>query len=250
MLVLKSLLALSIPLAILQPTWMGFAAVSPQLPSSLPKTQKISLEFPPAPNRGAPRSTAGGGVRGDETSCRVADSIPLTPLLPREKIGLTTKGNPTIFVYVPQTTATQAEFLIVNRRGREVYETKLALPSSPGIIQIPLPESVNLEVGRDYLWQFSVLCDPSDRTSDEFVQGWVQRTELPSEVKTKVDRAIGLDRAQLYASERIWYEALSSLAELPGSERQEWEELLNSVGLSAIASEPLIECCKLQAQTD
>uniref|UniRef100_A0ACD5GQY3 DUF928 domain-containing protein n=1 Tax=Desertifilum tharense IPPAS B-1220 TaxID=1781255 RepID=A0ACD5GQY3_9CYAN len=156
---------------------------------------------------------------------------------------MTAKGNPTIFVYVPQMTATEAEFLLVNRRGQEVYEVKLALPTAPGVVQIRLPESVNLEVGVDYLWQFSVLCDPSDRTSDEFVQGWLQRQELSAEAKAKVEAATGLNRAKVYASERIWHETLETLVGLPPADRREWEELLKSVGLEAIASEPPLECC-------
>ncbi|MDK3155533.1 DUF928 domain-containing protein [Kamptonema cortianum] len=239
----QSWLLLSLPISLLFPAWMGFAAVSPQLPSSTRVDSRISLEFPPPPNRGAPRSTAGGGVRGEEASCRVGEGTRLTPLIPPEKIGMTAKGNPTIFVYVPQMTATEAEFLLVNRRGQEVYEVKLALPTAPGVVQIRLPESVNLEVGVDYLWQFSVLCDPSDRTSDEFVQGWLQRQELSAEAKARVEATTGLNRAKVYASERIWHETLETLAGLPPADRREWEQLLKSVGLEAIASEPLLECC-------
>uniref|UniRef100_A0ACD5GQM4 Uncharacterized protein n=1 Tax=Desertifilum tharense IPPAS B-1220 TaxID=1781255 RepID=A0ACD5GQM4_9CYAN len=55
----KSWLLLSLPISLLFPAWMGFAAVSPQLPRSPRVDSRMSLEFPPPPNRGAPRSTAG-----------------------------------------------------------------------------------------------------------------------------------------------------------------------------------------------
>ncbi|MEH2265463.1 DUF928 domain-containing protein, partial [Nostoc sp.] len=53
----------------------------------------------------------------------------------------------------------------------------------------------------------------------------------------------------IYAEAGIWHEALTSLVQLRQTEpnnfkaRLDWRQFFKSVGLSAIASEPLIDCC-------
>ena len=227
----KSICLLGILVGVFSPTVLSFASWSPRA---------ISLEFPPAPQRGSPISTAGGGVRGDKTSCSAGET-PLTALMPaRDNIGKTVAANPTFFVYVPQTTATKAEFILVDDRWHEVYETTVELPESPGVIKLSIPETAPaLEIDRNYKWQFAIICDPQDRFSDEWIEGEIRRIPLDSQLKTAIDRADPFRRAQLYANARIWNDTLSILAELRESHQREWEEFLQSVGLDAIASAPL-----------
>lgn len=240
----KSISISSILASLFSTAAASFAVVPVQLPSQSNWESKIAMEWPEVPNRGGPESTAGGGTRGEIASCSQGET-PLTALMPtRNNIGKTAAAKPTFFVYVPKTTAAKAEFLVVDSEGNDVYEKTFELHNTTGIVKLNLPKTApDLEIGKEYEWQFAIVCDPEDREADEFIQGEIERAELSQELKTKIDRAEPLDRAKLYAGERIWNDTLAILAELRSSNEKEWKELLKSVGLEAIASAPLTSCC-------
>jgi hypothetical protein len=224
---------------------------------------KVSLEFP-VDNVGQPASTIGGGVRG--SSClekSQEEKMPLIGLMPiRNELNkrtrvpanqtLTVAANPTFFVYVSETTAKSAEFLLFNdqEQDNEVYQATLQLPtapsssvSTPGIVKVSLPANVSLETGKNYRWVFALNCiaPDGDLSGTLYVDGWIQRTELSPDLKTKIEQATPLEQAQLYAQARIWSETLMLASQLRSSKPDEWEELLNSVGLTEIAQAPFIE---------
>jgi hypothetical protein len=230
---------------------------------------KASLKFPVTDNIGQPNGgSSGGGTRaggssgrGTRGSCSVPNQMPLTSLMPirnpenqRTRLPvnptLTVAANPTFFLYVPTTTAQYAEFLVYDAQDNEVYQTILQIPKLPtsgvstsGIVKLSLPANVSLETGKNYRWVFAISCMTSegDMSSNRFVEGWVQRTDLSPDLKTKIDHATPLEQAKLYAEARIWSETLTIAAQLRTSKPDEWEELLKSVGLGAIAQAPFIE---------
>jgi hypothetical protein len=193
--------------------------------------------------------------------------MPLTALMPRNPLTnrpvnqtLTVAANPTVFVYVPET-STQfenlvfAEFSVSDDQDNEVYQTTFPLPtvlssdvssssvSTPGIVKLTLPADVRLETGKNYRWVFQLSCGKAnaERFFGRYVEGWIQRTELSSELKTKIEQATPLEQAKLYATARIWSETLMLAAQLRSSQPAEWEELLKSVGLTEISQAPFIE---------
>ncbi|NET35663.1 MAG: DUF928 domain-containing protein [Cyanothece sp. SIO1E1] len=204
-----------------------------------------SLEFPPTGGRGAPGRTIGGGIRGD--SCIDTKGTPLTALMPGDQVAKTVTPHPTFFWYVPETTAKQAEFFISDESGNKVYQGTILLAETPGVLKMQLPEtSLDLETNQNYYWEFAIICDPLDRTRDAYVQGMIQRTELNLDLQTRLGEADLLERAQLYAKEQIWQDTLTIAAQLWRPNRYIWVGLLNSVGLDAIAQEPLVDCCQVQ----
>jgi hypothetical protein len=233
---------------------------------------KVIVQVPEDQNVGQPPSTAGAGTRSD--FCREDNKegkMPLTGLMPiRNKLNqetrvatnqtLTVAANPTFFVYVPENTAKFAEFWLFDDQDNKVYETRLELPtvlssdvssssvSTPGIVKLSLPANVSLETGKNYRWEFKLNCidEFGDASNNLLVDGWIQRTELSSDLKTKIEQATPLEQAKLYAKARIWSEALMLAAQLRSSHPAEWEELLKSVGLNEIAQVPLLECCTLE----
>jgi hypothetical protein len=236
---------------------------------------KVSLEFP-VDNVGQPNGgTGGGGTRGScfKNQQNQEDKMPLTGLMPRNSLThrpvnqtLTVAANPTFFVYVPETTTLSAEdllfaeFSVSDDQDHEVYQTTFPLPtvlssdvpsssvSTPGIVKLSLPANVSLETGKNYRWVFQLYCGKAnaDRVFGRYVEGWIQRTELSSDLKTKIEQATPLEQAQLYAKARIWSETLMLAAQLRSSQPAEWEKLLKSVGLNEIAQVPLLECCTLE----
>jgi hypothetical protein len=200
-------------------------------------------QFKP-PNRGAPSNTAGGATRGN--SFCVTGKTPLTVLVPSSHIGLTTTAHPTFFVYVPPTSAKSAEFVLQDAKDNDIYRTTVELTGTPGIVSLSLPETAPpLEMGKDYLWYFSIVCQPKDRLEDVFVSAWVQRVQPTKAVVDTLKRVAPRDRPGVYAKASYWYDTLSTLAELRRSKpndaslNSDWTQLLNSVGLSKVAKEPL-----------
>ena len=237
---------------------------------------KVTVQFP-VDNVGQPPSTGGGATRGQcfKYQQNQEDKIPLDRLLlplnpltnpPVNQI-LTVAANPTVFVYVPETTIRStenlvfAEFSVYDDQGEDFYKTTFRLPTvvssdvptssvfTPGIVKLTLPANVSLETGKTYHWEFKLNCPPDesgDASDNPFVDGWIQRTELSPDLKTKIEQATPLEQAKLYAKARIWSEALMLAAQLRSSHPAEWEELLKSVGLNEIAQVPLLECCTLE----
>jgi hypothetical protein len=177
--------------------------------------------------------------------------LPRTNLasLPKDKIEIesTVAPRPTFFVHVSQTSGQKAEFMLVNEKGEEVYKNNnITLSGSPGIISISLPANAPaLEVGKSYYWSLTAICD-DDWAKNPAVDGWVKRIELNSTLANQLNRAAPRDRPVIYADASIWTDALTALADLRKANpndsqlRQDWEDLLKSVGLDTVAQATLI----------
>ncbi|WP_088893390.1 DUF928 domain-containing protein [Leptolyngbya ohadii] len=202
------------------------------------------------PDRGLPGRREGGGTRGE---CILSQPT-LTALIPSQNFGTTVKEYPSFFWYVPQTSATTAEFVLMDG-NRIVYEKTIDLPRSPGILQVSLPQDGSvppLTVGKDYQWYFSIICNADDRSGDLLTRGWVQRQALSPALATKLTQTPLAEHATVYAQAGIWYDAVEALADLrqqpvtPMGVRQSqllsdrWNRLLGSVGLEGFANQPFI----------
>jgi hypothetical protein len=205
----------------------------------------------------APTITIGGGRRSSDGKCPKDRDVPsadrlandaieqrLTPLLPTNKLGLTTLANPTFFAYVPKTSAIAVEFTLENQQGRGLYQQRVNLTNSPAIISFQLPTTTALEVGKDYKWLVSVVCESGD-PEDTFSEGIVRRIQLSTALIGQLDRATASDRVALYTKFGIWHEALADMAKLRLSQpsntelQGSWQNLLKASGLEALAKVPL-----------
>lgn len=240
--VMKSLSILSLATAILAPVGVSLASVSPSANPSFNPPVQISLEFPPAPNRGKPESTAGGGTRGG--TCMVGKTK-LMALVPDKKTS-TVSASPTFYVYIPETQVKKGDFVLVDKEGNDVYATTIELPTQPSIVQIDLPRTIALGVNQEYTWQFSITCIVNDKGIEQEVANYVEvkinRTELDPTLQTKIEQTKDpLEKAKLYASQQIWQDTLMIMAQLRASKQAEWSQLLTSVGLGDLATVPFAE---------
>lgn len=195
------------------------------------------------PDRGLPGRREGGGTRG---AC-VTSQPSLTALIPQTNYGLTTQTAPTLLWYIPTTTATLAEFELRNQQDQVLYTRQIPMTGQTGIIQIHLV-SGQLEVGQLYHWNFVLVCDLQDRSGDVMTEGWIERTDPDTALTNQLQRASSEEQALLYAKAGIWYDALSTLADLQTSQPNQplspsWIELLTEVSLKVLADKPLIPCC-------
>lgn len=232
---------------------IGAAALAATVPSSLAgvpaQSQPILLSqnvnFQP-PNVTAPGGRQGGTHRGSKL-CPAGLSI--TPLVPPTNIGLTLTESPTIFVYVPQTSAEIEFTLLTENEDKVVYEKTFKVDKS-GIVGINIPASgdnnKSLEVGKRYVWSFSMVCEPDDRSADSVVKGFVQRIAPQPTLKSDLANPDPMTRLNVYAKNGIWYETLATLAQMrrqtPGDARltAKWTQLLQSQGLESVAAQPLV----------
>ena len=226
-------------------TGIIFSGLSSRLLAQ-PDSMKISLEFPPTNERGAPRTTTGGGTRGN--SCIDLSggdrTIPLTPLMPtRTNVGITATTTPVLYWYIPQNTAKSGEFSLEDEVGNEVYRVNFKLPPTPGIVKLKVPSDAALKTNRNYQWKFSLVCNPQNPKRNQWVSGVLQPQAIDLSLKQQLANKEPLERAEFYAQQRIWHETLDIMAQLSTENPAEWTEFLKSIDLESIAKKPILECC-------
>lgn len=240
-------------------------AVTPT-PKQSPRRAVRQIGFRSPRSNGEPKQSGTTGTRGE--CLQNQGKLPfLTPLTPGTQQGLTplngkvseyptltVSDRPTLFVYVPQTSAREAEFVLTDANNtREIYQATFALPATAGIVRITVPsDRPPLELGKVYKWSFAIKCNAQGGDGNPYVLGWVQRTEPNPAIVKALDKVTPLERAALYGDNGIWQDLLTTLAELRYSQpenatfKASWENLLGSesVKLSPeIAQAPLLECC-------
>ncbi|MGD2182522.1 DUF928 domain-containing protein [Lusitaniella coriacea] len=230
------------------PIFSTSASLQPQAVAQMQSPPQVSVNFPQSGSAGStPSRTAGGGVRGSGSSCvtKGKDAVPLTVLMPTSNVGTTFQSDPKLFVSIPKTTAIVAEVAILDEDFNEIYvESDFPLPEqlaqNPGIAQFDL-KGANLQPNQTYIWTFALICDSRDRSRDILVEGQFQRLELDSESKAEIGQKTTLEQAKFYASQGVWIETIDLLSALRQSHPEEWNELLNSVGLEELTPMPFVE---------
>jgi hypothetical protein len=135
--------------------------------------------------------------------------------------------------------------VLQDEKGNDVYKTNFtASGTQSGIVSLELPSAAPaLEVGKMYRWYFLVYCDNSEE--HVFVNGWVQRVALNPLLKSQLQQASPQAKVALYGKAGLWHETVTSLAALRRNNpedarlRNEWVQLLQDIGLEAIAQEPI-----------
>ncbi|HEY9851704.1 MAG TPA: DUF928 domain-containing protein [Leptolyngbyaceae cyanobacterium] len=237
------------------------------LEAVLPDADKFEVaQYVPPKGIGAPPITVGGSTRtgairtgatrtpADKCDGETQNSYPfLTGLIPNldpndtnDNWGLTIEEKPQFFVYLPPAEARNAEFVVRDEDGNDVYRTKLSIAGKSGIIGLKLPEnSASLKTERNYSWYFTVFCNEKNRRRNIVVAGGIRRVELAGNLANELQRAAERDRYQVYAKNGIWYDAVTALAELRQENpddtalAEQWKKLLESAGLQEIEDSPI-----------
>ncbi len=235
--------------------------VIPRLPPGGPETEPGGPRLMP----GGPQTEPGGPrfvepredigvptrqVRPLRGGCASSNQLSLTALVPKTKVGRTISDYPTFFFYLPQTEAQLAEFILLDQSGNQIYKQTLTISNLSGTIGISIPANKNvppLEVGKSYTWNFTVICDAQDRSSDQMEIGTVRRVELSADIRSELEKADPRQKTVIYAQNGIWQDALSTLAAARRANPNDagltadWESLLDSVTLGKIAKEPIVQ---------
>jgi hypothetical protein len=242
--------------------WMGATAARAEVPVQTLRSSTLSsrvlmaqVTFEP-PRGDAPRDTRGGASRGDTCSTLTAAEAStanapqvFTLLSPTNAQGLTLAEHPQFFIYVPTTDAPSLFFTLKDAEGTVQYQATLPLQKYDGVIQVSLPDSApKLEAGKSYQWGAALLCSGRLRPDSPFVSGWVKRVESTPALAQQLTATMApLERAAVYGANGLWYDMLSTLAQLRQEQPENaalasnWEQVLGAGGLEAIATKPVVQ---------
>jgi hypothetical protein len=214
---------------------------------SIYTTKKHQVTFEPPQGR-QPGQTVGGASRGGQCPLDVGPNLPFTPLLPVGSPALTMKTHPSFMVYLPETSATQALLSVKDAAENYDYQAIMPISDRSGIVSLTIPDDAPaLEVNHEYQWSLVLMCDNQLRPDSPVIQGDVMRVATSGYLTDKLAQANLLESAALYGEEGIWYDALTSMAQLKTAHPEDqdlavnWQNLLSSVGLDQIARAEFVE---------
>ncbi len=208
--------------------------------------------FRPVKGRGTPLRAAGGASRVGRYDLNAATSNQVGPaalvaMLPPTYNGTTVLAHPTLMAYLPASTAKTAIFSLKDEVGNMVYQQTLTVSGEAGLIAIALPANAPaLEVNQNYQWYVALPVDGELNPSTPYIDGWIQRIEPTAAVATALQQPDLLKQAEVLGANGVWYDCVAKLAAMRASQpdskalNQQWQELLESVGLQDVAQVPLV----------
>ena len=211
--------------------------------TTLPERLIFQDNFDP-PGDGEPKDSSGAGSR-DGLRCSPEEQ-PIRPLMPKRNYGLTLQERPYVLVDLPKTSAKQVVLTFQDEAGVDYERAFLPITENGGIVSFRLPDQkLPLVVGKNYQWTLVVVCGETVQPDDPIFRGWVQRVARTSELESELGQKSVIEQATLYGERGYWYDMLRAMVQVRRSHPDDvkltalWRELLESVGLGAIASEPL-----------
>ncbi|MBJ7900513.1 MAG: DUF928 domain-containing protein [Cyanobacteria bacterium RI_101] len=223
---------------------------------AFPDPLLLSLKFPASQaERGAPNTTGGGGTRSGGLCVKSEDkNTPLSALVPAFMTNpQTTAQRPTLYFYIPPNNGYRGELTLTDIVAQTtLLRQGFTLNPEGGILAATLQPKTPLEAGQDYSWSLRIICNPEQRSNDQYLKGnlSVAAASLPQAAPflnqspgtpLNADQAqTVLKLAQAYADRGIWLDSLHLTALVRQSNPQDWRELLESVNLGAYSAAPFL----------
>lgn len=189
-----------------------------------------------------PGRRVGGGTRGE---C-LANRQPIVALNPVNNLGVTSKSRPSLYFAVPSMDAAYpVEFVLRDASNQTVYETALEVRKAKQLLGIQLPEN-SLQVGQDYHWYLSIVCDPDDASQNIVLSGWLRRVPQQVTLGATADIVADLKLAKSYQTAGLWSDAIATLVQLlqtyPTNDqvRLQWQQLLQQLDLEMIVESAIV----------
>ncbi len=206
--------------------------------------ERIQNLFRRKRKQGRPSGRSRGGAIRDE-SCISPNSKSLTALVPKDNLGTTIAAHPTFWFYLPlgrSETDIQARFVLLDENQSPVLVQKMALPDAPGIVSVKLPESEqSLEIGKQYNWYFSIICDQSEPSLNPWVRGWIERVEATPELVRQLETLPESEQYIALVEHGISQEALTQLAQHRSIYSEDWQNLLAYFELEEVANSEITQ---------
>jgi hypothetical protein len=152
------------------------------------------------------------------TGLRGAGSVPALIALAPEHVGRTVSAQPSLHWYVSDLPTEEGEiwFTLADAESPDpLVRARLPIPSKPGVQPIDLSDyGVQLPLSVEYRWSVTLRSDPAHPAQDAVALGWLERVEAPASVAEHLAKGAPGAAPLIYAESGLWYDALSSLAEL------------------------------------
>lgn len=218
--------------------------------SSIADTQRNNVR------QGLPGRRISGGSRSPSTACLTTPSQPVVALMPKSNLGITLSERPTFWFSLPAINPDRTlEFGLYDQSGELIYQESFNASGKAGISSLSLPNTfTSLSAEKDYRWYLSVVCDPDSRSEDLVVTGWIRRVQSDNELSAQLANATPQERLLVYEASELWFETLTTLAELRQTAQsdsdfdqlqvdahqidEKWRGLLESIDLIQIAAVP------------
>jgi hypothetical protein len=167
---------------------------------------------PPSPKVDKPPQTQSSASRG----CQQNLTNLVTLVVPKDHIGLTVSSNPTFSYVVSGKSPVPAMLTVAEIDGRKAVIEKTLTLNKVGIESVSLPQSVKLEIGKEYVWTITLICNEVRSSKNVRLQDVIKRVTPSSQLQqqlrnTETDR----ERGRVYAENGIWYDAIANLKKEP-----------------------------------
>ncbi|MBD2427326.1 DUF928 domain-containing protein [Phormidium sp. FACHB-1136] len=198
-------------------------------------------------------STGRGGANHDRCLYTTEELLALVPTaaetgLPYLEPVLT--GHPTWWFYVPYAGngRLRAEFALIDTAETILYTTEIILPPKSGLMAVSWPETEPpLSPGSTYRWVFSIRCNPTNRSGDATVNGWIQRATAEESAALATQLAAAPNPYAVLADSLYWFDLLATLNTLKTTNPQRfsllWDGLLCQVYAQSDRLTALTETC-------
>jgi hypothetical protein len=207
-----------------------------------PLTIDKSTAYTPAP-RPKPQRTEGGGSRG----CLSTDEIALQLLVPKDHSAFTASEHPTLSWYISEIPSIPLELSVVEDGVPQPIFVKRLKVEKAGLMQFKLPENISgLEVGRQYRWTVSLICNSARPSQSIYARAWMERAPQTTDFAETIAKLSEYDKALAYIQAGIWYDAVASISKsyLNGSDpslaSNLLQNLLHQVGLVEVSAIKLL----------
>jgi hypothetical protein len=192
------------------------------------------ISFSP-PLRGAPGGRVGGASRG---AIKPPSPLPTIDLLaPADQAGQTISAAPTLYYFVSRPVPWPMQLTIsAPQLPAPIIEVTIPSARSPGTYPLRLADyRTRLDPGIVYTWSVSIILDPKAWSRNIVASAAILRVP-PSPATESAASAAGLRRVAMFASNGLWYDAISAAFDDRGPNRHAaLDQLLQQVGLTDAA---------------
>jgi hypothetical protein len=160
------------------------------------------------PPRGQRPPTTRTTTTGSRGGCETNGEASLQLLAPQKHVGQTASTYPNFAWFVPDSKPLPMEFRLYqyNAQGEPQLERQFQMQSKYGIMTLALPKNQpGVEVGKRYLWQVAIVCDPHQPANDLVAMAEIDVIKMPAQVSFVRNAHANID---MLAEAGLWYDAL------------------------------------------
>ena len=209
---------------------LGFFAFLPSSYFNLALSNQANQGYvPPAKDREQQKATSSGS-RGCPN-----EPVDIIPLIPGDLTLTTISANPNFLFLVKSNPNYPVHFSLVEPgTTKSPWKEELSLERS-GVLSVSIPQNVSLDVGKNYVWNLKVICNPRRPSQSWYIRAIVKRVLPSTELMHELTKANSKsEEAAILASNGIWYDAISISYHTKNESKATsyFQQLLAQIGLS------------------